>query len=179
MGIYRRCWGGYDDHPGEMAVKASKSVLQKTGVDPLEIDLILYAGETYAEYTCWTVGIYIQQQIGATVDSCYAFDLSFRCAGTPLGLKIAKEVMYADPSLRTVLVAAGNANCNIVNLKDPTHSFMFNMAPAGLRPKPHPRIGNRDRSDLRDDRGGHARGDAKPPHDGKGPRHSGQSEAPR
>lgn len=132
MGIHRRCWGGPDDHPGEMAVKASKRVLEKTGIDPLDIDLIVYAGETYAEYTCWTVGIYIQQQIGATVDSCYAFDLSFRCAGTPLGLKVAKEVMYADPSLQTVLVAAGNANCNIVNLKDPAHSFMFNMAPAGF-----------------------------------------------
>jgi 3-oxoacyl-[acyl-carrier-protein] synthase-3 len=132
MGIHRRYIGGPDDHPGIMAVKAAKEVLKKTGINPLDIDLILYAGETYAEYTCWTIGIYVQEQIGATVDSCYAFDLSLRCAGTPLGLKVAKETMYADPSLKTVLLVAGNANCNLVNLKDPEHSFMYNMAPAAF-----------------------------------------------
>ncbi len=132
MGIHRKYVGGSDDHPGIMAVKAAKEVLKKTGVKPLDIDLILYAGETYAEYTCWTIGIYVQQQIGATVDSCYAFDLSFRCAGTPLALKVAKETMYSDPSLKTVMVVGGNVNCNLANLKDPTHSFMYNMAPGAF-----------------------------------------------
>ncbi len=132
MGIKRKFVGGENDHPGEMAVKASKKLLERTGINPKEIDLILYTGETYAEHTCWTVGIYIQKEIGATVDSCYAFDLSFRCAGAPLGLKVAKEMMYADSSLKTVLIAGGNANANIINLKDPNQSFMFNMSPSGF-----------------------------------------------
>jgi len=132
MGIHRRYVGSPEDQPGIMAAKAAKAVLENTGINPKEIDIIIYAGETYCEYTCWTASIYIQQQIGATVDSCYAFDLSFRCAGTPLGLKIAREMMYADPAIKTILLAAGNANCNGVNLRDPSHSFLFNMAPSGF-----------------------------------------------
>ncbi len=125
-----------------MTVKAAKKLLDKTGIDPKEIDLILYAGESYSEYTCWTVGGYIQQQIGATVDSCYAFDLSFRCAGTPLGLKVAKEMMYADPSINTILLCGGNANANLINYNDPAQSFMYNMSPsafASIIKRDHPK----------------------------------------
>ena len=132
MGIHRKFVGGPEDHPGIMAVKASKDVLNKTGIAPEEVDLIIYTGETYAEYSCWTVGIYIQQQIGATAESCYAFDLSFRCAGSPLGLKVAQEMMMADPNLKTVLVAGGNANAYLINHKDPRQSFMYNMSPSGF-----------------------------------------------
>lgn len=132
MGIHRKFIGGPDDHPGEMTVKASKAVLEKTGIDAGEIDLIIYAGETYAEYTCWTVGIYIQRQIGASADSCYAFDLSFRCAGTPLGLKVAQEMMLADSNLKTVMVCGGNANAYLIDYDDPNQSFMFNMSPSAF-----------------------------------------------
>ncbi len=132
MGIHRKYVGGPDDHPGIMAVKAAKDVLKKTGIRADEIDMIIYAGESYAEFTCWTVGIYIQQQIGATVDTCYAFDLSFRCAGSPLGLKVAQEMMMADPNLKTVLVAGGNANAYLINYNDPNQSFMYNMSPSAF-----------------------------------------------
>lgn len=130
MGINRKYVGGTEDHPGMMATKASKALLKKTSVDPKELDMILYAGETYAEYVCWTVGVKIQNELGA--DHAYAWDLSFRCAGTPLGLKVAKDMMQADESLNTVLVTGGNANSYLVDYKDPKQSFMFDMAPAGF-----------------------------------------------
>lgn len=130
MGINSKYIGGPEDHPGMMATKASKALLEKTKINPNEIDMILYAGETYAEYVCWTVGIKIQNEIGA--DNAYAWDLSFRCAGTPLALKVAKDMMYADEGLQTVLVAGGNANSYLVDYKDPAQSFMFNMAPGGF-----------------------------------------------
>ncbi|NLC24762.1 MAG: hypothetical protein GX776_09920 [Oxalobacter sp.] len=113
-----------------MTLKCVNELLAKTGFDPKDIDMILYAGETYAEYICWTVGIYIQREIGA--DNAYAWDLSFRCAGLPLSLKVAKEMMYADPSLKNVLVCGGNNNCQLVDYKDPNQSFMFNMAPGAF-----------------------------------------------
>ncbi|WP_192929775.1 3-oxoacyl-ACP synthase [Alkaliphilus serpentinus] len=130
MGINRKHVGGPEDHPGIMATKAAKDLLKKTKVDPKEIDMILYAGETYSEYVCWTVAIKIQNEIGA--DRAYAWDLSFRCAGTPLALKVAKDMMYADESLKTVLVAGGNANAYLIDYKDPLQSFMFDMSPGGF-----------------------------------------------
>lgn len=130
MGINRKYVGGPEDHPGIMATKASKAVLNKTGIDASEIDMILYAGETFSEYICWTVGIKIQEEIGA--HNAYAWDLSYRCAATPLAIKVAKDMMYADKSLNTVLIAGGNVNAYLVDYKDPNQSFMFNMSPAGF-----------------------------------------------
>jgi len=130
MGINKKFVGGPEDHPGIMATKASKALLGKSKVNPKEIDMILYAGETYAEYVCWTVGIKIQNEIGA--DNAYAWDLSFRCAGTPLALKVAKDMMKADDTLDTVLIAGGNTNSYLVDYEDPIQSFMFDMCPAGF-----------------------------------------------
>lgn len=130
MGINKKHVGGPEDHAGMMATKATKALLQKTKINPKEIDMILYAGETYCEYTCWTVAIKIQNEIGA--DNAYAWDLSFRCAGTPLALKVAKDMMYADDTLNTVLIAGGNTNSYLIDYKDPNQSFMFDMCPGGF-----------------------------------------------
>ncbi|MFT9495294.1 3-oxoacyl-ACP synthase [Anaerosolibacter sp.] len=130
MGINRKHVGGPEDHPGMMATKATKELLSKTKIDPKEIDMILYAGETYCEYVCWTVAIKIQNEIGA--DNAFAWDLSFRCAGTPLALKVAKDMMYANENLNTVLIAGGNSNAYLIDYKDPIQSFMFDMSPGGF-----------------------------------------------
>jgi len=130
MGINRKHVGGPEDHPGMMATKATKALLARTKINPKEIDMIIYAGETYAEYVCWTVAIKIQNEIGA--DKAFAWDLSFRCAGTPLALKVAKDMMYADENLKTVLVTGGNANAYLIDYKDPLQSFMFDMSPGGF-----------------------------------------------
>ena len=130
MGINQKHVAGKDDHPGMMATKCVKELLEKTGQDPLGIDMILYAGETYCEYTCWTVAIKIQNEIGA--DNCFAWDLSFRCAGSPLALKVAKDMMFADSSLNTVVVCGGNFNSNLIDYQKPEQSFMFNMSPGAF-----------------------------------------------
>ena len=119
-----------NDQPGKMAVRCCQALLGKTGFNPLDIDMILYAGETYAEYICWTVGIMVQEAIGAK--NAYAWDLSFRCAGLPLALKIAKDMMTADKKLKNVLICCGNNNARLVDYKDPNQSFMFNMGPGAF-----------------------------------------------
>lgn len=130
MGINTKHVGGPEDHSGMMATKASKKLLERNNIDPNDIDMILYAGETYCEYVCWTAAIKIQNELGA--DNAYAWDLGFRCAGTPLALKIAKDMMKSDDSLNTVLITGGNTNAYLIDYKDKNQSFMFDMSPAGL-----------------------------------------------
>ena len=130
MGINKKWKGTPKDQPGAMAVKCCKELIAKTGVDPLDIDMILYAGETYAEYVCWTVGIMVQEEIGAK--NAYAWDLSFRCAGLPLALKVTKDMMRGDESLKNVIICCGNNNAQLIDYSDPNQSFMFNMAPGAF-----------------------------------------------
>lgn len=130
FGFDRKPVGGPDDHCVAMAIKAAKQCLEKTGVDPREIDLVLWAGEDYKEYVCWTAAINVQENIGAV--NAWAFDMALRCAGTPLGLKVAKDLMFANDEIDTVLIVGGNTNCYLVDYRNPVHSFLFDMAPSGL-----------------------------------------------
>jgi len=130
MGINRKYVGGEDDHSAMMATKASKQLLKKLDIDPNDLDMILFAGETYCEYICWTAAIKIQNELGA--DNAFAWDLGFRCAGTPLALKVAKDMMRSDPELETVLLTGGNTNAYLIDYADKNQSFMFDMSPAGF-----------------------------------------------
>jgi 3-oxoacyl-[acyl-carrier-protein] synthase-3 len=130
LGFNKKPLGGPEDHCVMMGTKASLDCLKKTGVNPEEIDLIIWAGEDYKEYICWTASIAIQERIGAK--NAWAFDSALRCAGTPLALKLAKDLMYANPELKTVLIAGGNTNCYLIDYRRPEQSFMFDMAPSGF-----------------------------------------------
>ena len=130
MGFCKKPIGGPEDHCVAMGIKAAKQCLERTGTDPQEIDLIIWAGEDYKEYVCWTASIAVQEAVGAT--RAWAFDSSLRCAGTPLALKLAKDLMFANPEINTVLIAGGNTNCYLIDYRCPEQSFMFDMAPSGL-----------------------------------------------
>lgn len=130
MGITEKHVGGPEDHAAQMSIKASKALLDKLGMNANELDMILYAGETYCEYVCWTAAIKIQNVLGA--DRAYAWDLGFRCAATPLALKVAKDMMVADETLNTVLITGGNTNAYLIDYQDKNQSFMFDMSPAGM-----------------------------------------------
>ena len=131
FGIKSKVLGGLDDHCIEMSLKAAKRLLARTAIAPDEIDLIIYPGEEYKEYTCYTASIKIQKELGIPNDKCWAFDISYRCAATPLALKLAKELMITNDDINTILIAGGNTNAYLINLKDPNSAFMFDMGPSG------------------------------------------------
>lgn len=130
MGVNEKYVGGPEDHAAMMSIKASQKLLERTGISAKDLDMILFSGETYCEYTCWTAGIKIQNVLGA--DNAYAWDLGFRCAATPLAIKVAKDMMLADDSVNTVLITGGNTNAYLIDYKDKNQSFMFDMSPAGM-----------------------------------------------
>ncbi|MBZ4655162.1 MAG: 3-oxoacyl-ACP synthase [Bacillota bacterium] len=129
FGVKRKPVGGPEDHCVTMAIKSARKLLEKTGTDPKEIDLIIYPGEEYKEYICWTGSIKIQKELKA--EKCWAFDISYRCAATPVALKLAKELMITNEEIKTVLIAGGNTNAYLINYNDPNSSFMFDMGPSG------------------------------------------------
>ncbi|KXG76419.1 3-oxoacyl-ACP synthase [Thermotalea metallivorans] len=139
IGIKQKVWGSQEDHCVAMTIKAAKNCLQKAQVKPEEIDLIIFNGEEYKEYICWTAAIKVQKEIGAV--NAWAFDMSYRCAATPLALKVAKDMMKADRYINTVLIAGGNTICYLVDPTDPHSSFMLPLAPGAcaiLLKKNHP-----------------------------------------
>lgn len=129
LGIVQKPIPCPDDGTQEMGVKASLNVLKNTGLNPLSIDLVISIGEEWKEYPLTTTSIYIQEKIGA--HNAWAFDMQQRCSSTVSAMKIAKDMMIADESLNTVLIAGGYRNGDFVDYADPSMSMMFNLGAGG------------------------------------------------
>lgn len=125
LGITRKFVGGPDDHPNEMAIKAAQDCLAQTDIDPQEIDVVLCTTEEWREYTLWTSGIHLAYEIGAT--NAWAIDIHTRCATTVAAMKMAKDMMLADPEIDTVLIAGGYRVSDFINFKNPRTTFLWNI----------------------------------------------------
>lgn len=129
LGIIEKTMPGEKDGTQDMGVWAAEDVLRKTGINPLEIDLILNIGEEWKEYPLTTSGIYLQEIIKAK--NAWAIDLQQRCCTTISAMKIAKDMMIADDDINTVLIAGGYRNGDFVDYTDKNMSMMFNLAAGG------------------------------------------------
>lgn len=126
LGIIEKSIPGPDDGTQEMGVRAALDCLKNTNTPAEDIDLIISIGEEWKEYPLTTTGIYIQERIGAT--NAWAFDLQQRCCTSVAALKIARDMMFADPDINTVLIAGGYRNGDFLDYTDSSVSFMFNLA---------------------------------------------------
>ncbi len=129
LGIERKFIGDPDDHPNEMGVKAALDCLAQTDISPAEIDVILCTTEEWREYLLWTSGVDMAYQLGAK--NAWAMDIHARCATTVGAMKMAKDMMLADPEINTVLIAGGYRVSDLINLKNTRTSFMFNIGAGG------------------------------------------------
>ena len=64
LGIKQKYVPGDDDGTQEMGVRAALNCLKNSGIDPLDIDVILCIGEEWKEYPLTTSALYIQDKIG-------------------------------------------------------------------------------------------------------------------
>ncbi len=129
MGIKRKPIPGPEDHTCEMGIRAARQAIERAGIDPKEIDLVIYIGEEYKEYPLWTAAIKLQEEIGAY--HAWAFDVALRCGTTIMALKVAKSLMESDPSIETVILAGGYRNVDFIDYKNERTRFMFNLGAGG------------------------------------------------
>lgn len=125
FGINKKYVAGPDDHPNEMGVLAALDCLAKCDIPAEEIDLVLCTTEEWREYLLWTSGVHLAHEIGAT--NAWAIDIHARCATTVGALKLAKNMMIADPEINTVLIAGGYRISDFINFRNHRTSFLFNI----------------------------------------------------
>lgn len=127
MGIVRKCRADADMHPGEMAVNAARKALKD--IDPLSIDLIIWTGSEYKEHQVWSAGIFVQRELG--LKNAYAFDVAARCSTNVLALGLAKSLMLTNKKLNRVLLCGGHKTADLVNYKDESSRFLYNLSDGG------------------------------------------------
>jgi 3-oxoacyl-[acyl-carrier-protein] synthase-3 len=126
LGIVRKSIPGPEDGTQEMGARAALDAIARTGIDPLEIDLILCMGEEWKEYPLTTSAIYIQERIGA--HRAWGIDIQQRCNTSVAAIKIAKDMLIADPDIATVMIVGGYRNGDLIDFSDSAVSFMFDLA---------------------------------------------------
>jgi len=129
FGLRQKVMPGPDDHPCEMGARAAERALRQAAIDPLEVDVVISISEEYKEQPLMVSGIKIQQRVGAK--NAWAVDVAQRCCTTIAGLTLARALMQTDPRVRTVLLAGGYRNGDLIDYRNPRVSFMYALAAGG------------------------------------------------
>ena len=130
LGIRRKCRPSDEDQPIPMAVKAAKQAFERAGdVRPEEVDLVLWTGEEYKDYIAQTASIRVQEEAGCR--NAWAFDLVDQGITTILGLRVARDMMIGDRSIKTVLLAGGTRNVDLVDYSNPNTRWMLPFSASG------------------------------------------------
>jgi 3-oxoacyl-[acyl-carrier-protein] synthase-3 len=120
-GIRERRIADKDEFTSDMGARAAEQALERGGVDPKEIDLILVA--TCTPDTIFpSTACHIQYKIGAT--RAAAFDLQAACSGFIYALVTATQFI-ANGAYKTILVIGAEKLSSIVNWQDRNTCVLF------------------------------------------------------
>jgi 3-oxoacyl-[acyl-carrier-protein] synthase-3 len=122
-----------DEHVSDLAVAAATRLLEESGFDPAELDVVMYYGSMWRDYAIWQVAPHIAYRIGAT--NAFALEFDNVSHGTPIALRVARDLLRAEDELRNVLVVAACRESYLLDYDNERARFMFNFgdgAVAGL-----------------------------------------------
>jgi 3-oxoacyl-[acyl-carrier-protein] synthase-3 len=104
-----------------LAIRAAKDLLQKSGVDPLTIDLLVVATAT-PDMKAASTASYTATQIGAT--NAFSFDMDSACSGFLFGMSTAARYIESGRYKKVLLIGADKMS-SIVNYKDRATCIIF------------------------------------------------------
>jgi 3-oxoacyl-[acyl-carrier-protein] synthase III len=116
IGIERKHIAGPDLHPAEMGARAARVAIGDAGIDPRDLDLIVYCSLGYYDYRFWSPAAKIQDETGAK--NAYSFELKNGCNGGNLGLNTCKELLLGDPEKRYALVVCSEKLSVSINYRN-------------------------------------------------------------
>lgn len=116
---------GPDCHVSDMAAAAGQAALEDAGIDPADVDLLVYCGSEWKDHIVWSAATNLTHRLGCS--QAEAFEVYALCAGAPLTVRTVKDMMLAEPSIRSALIVAASRESALVNRQDPETRFMFNF----------------------------------------------------
>jgi 3-oxoacyl-[acyl-carrier-protein] synthase III len=122
-----------DEHVSDLSVRAAELLLSESGIDPGELDVVMYYGSMWKDYAVWQAAPWIAHRIGAA--QAYAVEYDNVSCGTPVALRMARDMLLAEDDLRTILVVAACRESYLLDYTNERSRFMFNFgdgAVAGL-----------------------------------------------
>lgn len=127
MGVNQKHVAGPDEQVSDMAAWAGREAIR--GLDPMELDAVIFHGSEYKDYIVWSAATRIQHAIGAR--RAFAFEIYGMCVGGLIAMKVAADMMVADPRMRRVLLVTASREGDLVRYTNPRARFMYNFGSGG------------------------------------------------
>jgi 3-oxoacyl-[acyl-carrier-protein] synthase-3 len=122
VGIHERRWMTAEQTTSDLVVNASRVALEKVGIEPEQLDLLVVSTDT-PDYLSPSTSVVVQQKLGAVKAGCY--DVNSACAGWVTALDQGARYLLTDPELEYVLVAGGYGMSRFLNHQDKTTANLF------------------------------------------------------
>ncbi|QRK10688.1 ketoacyl-ACP synthase III [Archangium violaceum] len=122
VGIKQRHLMADDQVTSDLCVGAAKQAMERAGVKPGELDLIIIATDT-PDYLSPATASVVQAKLGASNAGTY--DLNCACAGWVTALDVASKTIAADDSYNRVLVVGAYGMSRYINWKDKKTCTLF------------------------------------------------------
>jgi 3-oxoacyl-[acyl-carrier-protein] synthase-3 len=103
-------------------VEAAKQAMQRAGVKPQELDLIIISTDT-PDYLSPATASAVQAKLGAS--NAGTFDINAACAGWVTALDVASKTIAADDSYHRILVVGAYGMSRYINWKDKKTCTLF------------------------------------------------------
>ncbi len=104
-----------------LAIKAAEDLIEKKGIDPAEIDLIMVATATPDSLVASTAA-FVASEIGAT--NAFAYDLLAACSSFLFGMSTASSFVESGKYKKVLLIGADKMS-SIINYEDRTTCIIF------------------------------------------------------
>ena len=117
----RRLLKDKDKGTSYMAIKAAEDLIEKTGLDPKEIDLVLMATTT-PDMPVASTGVYVATKIGAI--NAFSYDLQAACSSFLYGLSTATSYIESGRYKKVLLIGADKMS-SIIDYSDRATCIIF------------------------------------------------------
>ncbi|MGE0639456.1 MAG: 3-oxoacyl-ACP synthase III family protein [Thermoanaerobaculia bacterium] len=128
-GIRRRWYAPPDWAASDLAVEAARQAIERAGIRPDELDLLI-VGTDSPDYLTPATSVVVQHKLGAV--NAGTFDIGCACASFPTGLATAAGWIAVNPGLDNVLVVGVYQMHKLADPDDPMIFFYGDGAGAAL-----------------------------------------------
>jgi 3-oxoacyl-[acyl-carrier-protein] synthase-3 len=122
VGIRERRWMSPDQTTSDLVVAASHTALERAGIGPKDLDLIIVSTDT-PDYLSPGTSVVVQHKLGAVNAGCY--DVNSACAGWVTALDQGARYIATEQEMRYVLVTGGYGMSRFLDLTDKKTANLF------------------------------------------------------
>ncbi len=124
FGLRGKHVAGADEHVSQMGAAAARPLLEGGAAE--EIGALIYFGSAHKDYHLWSVAPKIQHALGLA--GAFTFELMNTSACGPVALKVARDLLRADPDLPAILLVGASRESSVINYRNGNARFAFNFA---------------------------------------------------